>query len=123
MFKEMIICLVKIRNGFDNQHLSFLFSVSVGHILKIVIAWVNLLHQCLKDLFIWPSKETVKGNLPLSFNRFLFVPISAHVISVPSNRGTSTSMEKTEPLLGLLGGISSACLLTLDIALLLINSM
>ena len=70
LFKEMILCLVKIRNGFDNHHLSFLFKISVGQISKIFLTWVNLLHQCLKDMLIWPTKDIVKENLPPSFDKY-----------------------------------------------------
>lgn len=70
LFIEMLLCLVKIRMGFGNKHLSYLFGVSNSHVSRIFISWTNLLHQCLKALIIWPSKEIVKVNLPQSFARY-----------------------------------------------------
>ena len=70
LFIEMLLCLVKIRMGFGHKHLSFLFGLSTSHVSRIFISWTNLLHQCLKALLIWPSKEIVKTNLPLSFSKY-----------------------------------------------------
>ena len=70
LFIEMLLCLVKIRMGFGHKHVSYLFALSVSHVSRIFIAWTNLLHQCLKPLLIWPSKDIVKANLPLSFSKY-----------------------------------------------------
>lgn len=70
LFIEMLMCLVKIRMGFGHKHLSYLFGLSTSHVSRICIAWTNLLYQCLKQLLVWPSKEIVKANLPLSFSKY-----------------------------------------------------
>jgi len=63
-------CLVKIRNVFDDHHVSFLFKIYVGKMSKIFLTWVNLLHLCLKDLLIWPTIDIVKENLPPSLDKY-----------------------------------------------------
>lgn len=70
LFHEMILTLVKIRRGYGNKHLSYLFNVSESHVCRIFLAWVNLLSQCLSPLIIWPSKEINKANLPKSFSYY-----------------------------------------------------
>lgn len=70
VFHEMILTLVKIRRGYGNKHLSYLFHVSESHVCRIFLAWVNLLSQCLTPLIIWPSKEINKANLPKSFSNY-----------------------------------------------------
>jgi len=70
LFEEMILTLVKLRRGYDNKHLSYLFDVSESHVCRIFLAWVNLLSQCLSQLIIWPTKEIVKSNLPSTFTNY-----------------------------------------------------
>ena len=69
-FEEFVLTLVRIRRGFDIQHLAYLFGLSTSHVSRIFTTWVNLLAKCLKPLLIWPTKEVVKGNLPESFRDF-----------------------------------------------------
>lgn len=69
-FEEFILTLVKIRRGFGNKHLSYLFDISESHVCRIFLAWVNLLSTCLSQLIIWPSRDIVKSNLPDSFANY-----------------------------------------------------
>lgn len=70
LFEEMVLTLVKIRRGYGNKHLSYLFDISESHVCRIFLAWVNLLSQCLSQLIIWPSRDINKSNLPKSFSNY-----------------------------------------------------
>lgn len=70
LFEEMLLTLVKIRRGYGNKHLAYLFNISQSHVSRVFLAWVNLLSQCLSELIIWPTKEVVKNNLPHSFSNY-----------------------------------------------------
>lgn len=70
LFEEMLLTLVKIRRGYGNKHLAYLFNISESHVCRIFIAWVNLLSQCLSEQIIWPNKEIVRSNMPHSFSNY-----------------------------------------------------
>ena len=70
LFEEFVLTLVRIRRGYDTNHLSFLFGISQSHVCRIFITWVNFLAKCFEQLIIWPSKQLVKDNLPASFREF-----------------------------------------------------
>jgi len=69
-FQEFLLVLVRIRQGFDTAHVSYLFGVSQSHVCRVFSAWVIFLHHCIKPLIVWPSQSLVKSNLPNSFKRY-----------------------------------------------------
>ena len=70
LFEEMILTLVRIRRGYDNEHLALLFGISTSHVSRICITWTNFLAKCFENLIKWPSKELVSGNLPDTFGAY-----------------------------------------------------
>lgn len=69
-FQCFTLTLVRIRKGYDLEHLSFLFGISKSHVSKIFTTWVNILSQCLTQVLKWPSKDVTKRNLPESFKDY-----------------------------------------------------
>ncbi|KAK7090809.1 uncharacterized protein [Littorina saxatilis] len=69
-FECMILTLVRIRKGFDMEHLSFLFGISQAQVSRIFTTWVNVLNQCFAPLLLWPRKELCKKNLPEAFENY-----------------------------------------------------
>lgn len=67
---QFLLTLIKIRRGFDNRFLSFLFALSISSISTIFTQWVNILDECFSLLLKWPSKEVCDGNRPESFKLF-----------------------------------------------------
>ncbi|XP_070186608.1 uncharacterized protein [Littorina saxatilis] len=69
-FECMILTLVRIRKGFDMEHLSFLYGISQAQVSRIFTTWVNVLNQCFAPLLLWPRKELCKKNLPEAFENY-----------------------------------------------------
>lgn len=69
-FQEYLLCLLRIRRGFDIEHLSNLFCVSPGHVSKVFTTWINFMYLELNFLIKWPSREQVRTHLPRSFAQF-----------------------------------------------------
>lgn len=69
-FEEFLLCLIRIRRGFDVKTLSFNFGISTSQVSKIFISWLYFLAECFDNLLIWPSKDIVQNNLPQSFTNF-----------------------------------------------------
>ena len=70
LFEEFCLCLVRIRRGYDIVILSHLFGIATSHISRILTSWINFLSKCFQPLIKYPSKKTVKDNLPESFSSF-----------------------------------------------------
>lgn len=70
LFEEYIMTLVRIRRGYDTAHLGYLFGICQSHVSRLFITWINLLYHCFLPLLRWPSKDLVKGNLPVTFRRY-----------------------------------------------------
>ena len=65
--EELFITLCRLRQGFAEEHLAHLYGVSQSTISRIIITWVNLLYLKLKDVPMWPSRETVDKHMPEQF--------------------------------------------------------
>ena len=71
IFQEFILTLVRLRLGLLVQHLSDVFAISNSSVSKVFTTWICFLAIILKDvLLIWPSKESVRKNLPQSFKSY-----------------------------------------------------
>ena len=67
LFEEFLLTLIRIRKGYDTQHMGFLFGISQSHVRQIFDAWIKFLNKCFTPLIIWPKREIVEANLPDSF--------------------------------------------------------
>ncbi len=70
LFEEYLLTLIRIRRGYDIDHMAFLFKISQGHASSIFITWTNFLAKCLAPLIKWPSKQVNSGNLPNAFKSY-----------------------------------------------------
>ncbi|KAK3105562.1 hypothetical protein FSP39_000540 [Pinctada imbricata] len=77
--EEMILCLMKIRLGLLNEDLAEGFSVSTTHVTNVITTWFKLLSAVLGTLVFNRSKETVRGNLPPSFQKVPYCDVR-HII-------------------------------------------
>ena len=69
-FQEFLLVVVRMHQGFDTAHMSYLFGVSQSNVCRVFSAWVIFLHHCIKPLIVWSSQSLVKSNLPNSFKRY-----------------------------------------------------
>ncbi|XP_068671614.1 uncharacterized protein [Montipora foliosa] len=58
---------IRLRQGFAEDHLAYLYGISQATVSRIVITWVNLLYLRLKDIPLWPSREMVDKYMPEQF--------------------------------------------------------
>ena len=70
LFDEYLVTLVRLRRGYDVEHMAYLFAVSKSQISRIFITWVNLLYQCLQPLLKWPSRDLLEANMPSTFKAY-----------------------------------------------------
>ncbi|KAJ8673695.1 hypothetical protein QAD02_004957 [Eretmocerus hayati] len=69
--KNIYLTLKKIRQNHTNATLAYDFGYSERHIGRIFTSTVKVLVQALRKLVVWPVKEIIQKNLPISFrNKF-----------------------------------------------------
>ncbi|KAJ8685670.1 hypothetical protein QAD02_021463 [Eretmocerus hayati] len=69
--KNIYLTLKKIRQNHTNATLAYDFGYSERHIGRIFTSTVKVLVQALRKLVVWPVKEIIQRNLPISFrNKF-----------------------------------------------------
>ena len=61
---QILMTLMKLRLGLKNADLALRFSVSASTVSKVINRCIPIVAVRLKFLIHWPSKETVKRNLP-----------------------------------------------------------
>ena len=62
--EQFLILLMKLRNGFSNLHLGWLFHCDGSTITRLLISWVNYVYLKFSSLPIWPSREEVNVSMP-----------------------------------------------------------
>ena len=65
--EESFITLCKLRQGFAEDHLAYLYGISQATVSRIVITWVNVLYLRFKDIPLWLSREMVDKYMPEQF--------------------------------------------------------
>ena len=65
--EELFMVLSRLRCGFIGQDLAHRYAMSPAHISRIWTTWITFLHQRLRFLPIWPSREFVDNNMPICF--------------------------------------------------------
>ena len=64
---QFFLTMIKLRQGKDDYEVSFLLGVSKAVVSKVFTTWINFMYCQLKELDIWPSRETVSANMPRHF--------------------------------------------------------
>ena len=77
LYMEFLLCLVRIRRGYDTNHLGYLFCISQTHASRIFATWLHILYVCFKPLLVWPTQELVRKNMPAPFKPY---PITRIII-------------------------------------------
>jgi hypothetical protein len=63
---ELLMTLMKLRQGFVNEHIALLFGVSDTLVSQVFNTWVKFLSSELAPLIYWPPKEALRENFPKS---------------------------------------------------------
>ena len=67
LMDEYFLTLIKLRLGLTNQDLAYRMSTTESCVSRIFHRWIDVMHNELKQLIIWPDKETLQANLPNCF--------------------------------------------------------
>ena len=62
--EEMVLTLLKIRQGLTKVCPANLFGISAALCSRIITVWIKLLAKTLKPLIFWPDRHTVRTMLP-----------------------------------------------------------
>ncbi len=68
-FEEFFLVLVRLRLGLFEKDLAYRFGISTPTVSRICITWLNFLYYKLKDLPMWPRRESVLSCMPMSFKQ------------------------------------------------------
>ena len=66
---ELLLTLIKLRLGLLNHDIADRFGVSDSVISSVLNTWIKVLGNSLRFLIHYPDKESVRENLPRSFQR------------------------------------------------------
>ena len=64
---QFFLTMIKLRQGKDDYEVSFLLGVSKAVVSNVFTTWINFMYCQLKELDIWPSRESVSANMPGHF--------------------------------------------------------
>ncbi|XP_064607334.1 uncharacterized protein LOC135471860 [Liolophura sinensis] len=65
--EELFITLVRLRKGLQERLIGDLYSISEGHVSKIVNTWIIFLADRFRSLPIWPKAKQVRKTMPACF--------------------------------------------------------
>lgn len=66
---QFFLLLIKLRCGFSNTHLGWLFNCDNATVTRIIISWLNYVFLKFCTLPIWPSREEVNKSMPDMFKK------------------------------------------------------
>lgn len=59
--------MCRLRQGFHEQHLAFLFGISQSTISRIFISWINFMYLRFGTINIWPTRDEIDKTMPEDF--------------------------------------------------------
>ena len=65
--EEFFLVLCRLRQGFNEKHLAFLFGISQPTVSRIFISWINFMFLRFGNINIWPSREEINKTMPEDF--------------------------------------------------------
>ena len=68
--EQLFMALVKLKRGFSNVHLAWLFNCAESTVSKIITSWINYIYLRVSTLPIWPSREEINESMPEAFKEF-----------------------------------------------------
>ena len=57
----------RLRQGFNEAHLAFLFGTSQPTVSRIFVSWINFMYLRFGTINIWPNREEVDKSMPEDF--------------------------------------------------------
>ena len=66
---EFFVVLVKLRLNLPMTDLSYRLDCSLCRYSSIFHKWIDVMYDNLSQLVVWPDTETLKANLPISFQK------------------------------------------------------
>ena len=67
--QELFLVLTRLRLGLLLQDIAHRFNLSPSSVSRIFKTWIPFLHQRLRALPIWPSREFIQDNMPICFKQ------------------------------------------------------
>ena len=67
--EEFFPVMCRLRQGFAECHLGYLYNISQSIVSRIIISWVNIMYLRFGKLNIWPSRKCVDDNMPQDFKK------------------------------------------------------
>ena len=64
--EELILVLMKLRQGINNSLLSSIFGISLSTCSQVFNTWIKFLARELKPLLFWPDHDTISNMLTIS---------------------------------------------------------
>lgn len=64
--EELFMVLSRLRCGLLERDIAIRYNISVSQVSNIWITWLDFLHQRLRSIPIWPSRELVNNSMSLS---------------------------------------------------------
>ena len=91
---QLFLVLMKLRQAKDDLELSFFFGISEAVVSKVITTWVNFMYFQLKELNIWPSRETINSNMPKHFKQlFPSTRVILDATEIPIQKPTNANMQ------------------------------
>jgi hypothetical protein len=66
---QFFMTLLKLRRGFSNTHLAWLFSCDESTVSRTFCSWINFMFLQFLTIPIWPSREQIDAYMPQSFKQ------------------------------------------------------
>ncbi|XP_069119303.1 uncharacterized protein, partial [Argopecten irradians] len=66
---QFFLTMIKLRQGSEDFELSEKFNISETTVSKVIITWINFMYFQLKELPIWPARDTVTEHMPVDFKK------------------------------------------------------
>ena len=67
---HLLFVLMKLKLGYSNKDLALRFNIKQQYGSMILRNWLHQLSNSLKHLIVWPSRESLRANLPKCFQSF-----------------------------------------------------
>ena len=65
--EAFFLVLCRLRLGFNEKHLAFLFGISQLTVSRIFVSWINFMFFRFGNINIWPSREEINKTMPEDF--------------------------------------------------------
>ena len=64
---DFFLVMCRLRQGFNEAHLAFLFGISQPTVSRIFVSWINFMYLRFGTINIWPNREEVDKSMPEDF--------------------------------------------------------